>query len=167
MSLQPLRDLLKPFPFFLRGELTGFASGISFSLSHGNGISCRGVILLFTCGCMQIAATVRARSHESRVRLSFIPRHALQMLSNSAKVHLQKSSCDMPMQPTAIPKSSWTPAGVFFFSPEASASGAASSFMASLHCVMSSGVRLSAKSMRDMSNCRPSRFAADATQHHR
>lgn len=83
-------------------------------LSQGSGRSCRGVIFFLTWGCMQIAASVLARSHESRCCASFISRHALQMLSNSPKVHLQKSSCDNPIQPTPIPKSSQIPTDFFF-----------------------------------------------------
>lgn len=39
--------------------------------------------------------------------------------------------------------------------------------MASFHAVMSSGVMLSAKSIRDMPNSTPSRFDADTVQHQR
>ncbi|WP_287934779.1 hypothetical protein [Duncaniella freteri] len=52
-----------------------------------------------------MAAIVRVRSHESWYCPSRISCQALQMLSNSPKVHLQKSSCDIPMHPTATPKS--------------------------------------------------------------
>lgn len=81
----------------------------SFSvLSHGKGRSRLGVILcpFLRCGCIAIAATVLARSHASRFCPSVISHHALQMLSNSPKVHLQKSSCDIPMQPIATLKRS-------------------------------------------------------------